>query len=76
VKLADILSRLRAQFGDETLSRTQVCDWRKSLKEGLIHVENMGKLHLLQGKLWPAFLGFSGVFLIDFLTEQRNINGI
>jgi hypothetical protein len=29
VKLADILMRLRAQFGVETLSRTQLCDWSK-----------------------------------------------
>jgi len=34
VKPAEILTRLRAQLGDETLSRTQVYDWSKSFKEG------------------------------------------
>jgi hypothetical protein len=34
VKLAEILMTFRAQFGDETLSRTQVYDWRMSFKEG------------------------------------------
>jgi hypothetical protein len=41
VKPADILKRLRAQFGDETLSRTQVYDWSKSFEEGRTEVENM-----------------------------------
>jgi len=57
VKPADILMRLRAQFGNETFSRTQVYDCSKSFKEGRTKVENMGRLHLLQGKLWPAFFG-------------------
>jgi hypothetical protein len=30
VNAAEILIRLRAQFGDETLSRIQVYDWSKS----------------------------------------------
>jgi hypothetical protein len=33
MKPAEILVRLRAQFGDETLSRTQVYDWSMSFKE-------------------------------------------
>jgi hypothetical protein len=33
MKPAEILTRLRAQFSDETLSRTQVYDWSKSSKE-------------------------------------------
>jgi hypothetical protein len=33
VKPAEILMRLRAQFGDETLLRTQVYDWSKSFKK-------------------------------------------
>jgi hypothetical protein len=32
VKPAGILKRLRAQFGDETLTRIQVYDWGKSFK--------------------------------------------
>jgi hypothetical protein len=34
VKPAEVLTRLRAQFSDETLSRTQVYDGSKSFKEG------------------------------------------
>jgi hypothetical protein len=34
VKTVEILMRLTTEFGDETLSRTQVCDWSKSFKEG------------------------------------------
>jgi uncharacterized membrane protein len=41
VKPTDILSRLRAQFAGETLSRTQVYDWRKSFRESRTKVENM-----------------------------------
>jgi hypothetical protein len=40
VKPAEILMRLRAQFGDEMLSRTQVHDWSMSFKEGPTEVEN------------------------------------
>jgi hypothetical protein len=53
VKLAEILRSLRAQLGDETLSRTQMCDWSKSFKEG----RNMRSLYLLQEKLWSALSG-------------------
>jgi hypothetical protein len=41
VKPAEILTILRAQFGDEILSRTQVYDWNKSFKENWTQVENM-----------------------------------
>jgi len=37
--------------GDKTVSRTQVYDWCKSFKEGQTEVENMRRLHPLQGKL-------------------------
>jgi hypothetical protein len=57
VKFAEILKRLRAQFYDETPSRTEAYDWGKSLKEGGTEVKNMPRQHLLQGKLWPAFFG-------------------
>jgi hypothetical protein len=48
--------RLRAQFGDETLSRTLVYYWSKSFRECWTEAENMRRLHLhlLLGKLWPA----------------------
>jgi hypothetical protein len=41
VKPAEILTRLRAQFGDETLSRSQKYDWSKLFKEGRTEVENV-----------------------------------
>jgi len=56
VKPAEILMRFRAQIGDETLSRTQAYEWSKSFKEGRTEVENMRRLHLLQGKIWRMFL--------------------
>jgi hypothetical protein len=37
----EVLMRLRAQFGDTTLSRTQVCDWSKSFKKGQRDAENI-----------------------------------
>jgi hypothetical protein len=43
-----------AECDDETLSRSQLYDWSKSFKEGRTEAENMRRLHLLQGKLWPA----------------------
>jgi hypothetical protein len=46
VKPADILKRFRAQFGDETFSRTQLYDWSKSFKDGRTEVENMRRLRL------------------------------
>jgi hypothetical protein len=51
VQPADILMRLRAQFGDETLSRIQVYGWNKSFQGGRAEVENTRRLHLLKGKL-------------------------
>jgi hypothetical protein len=53
MKPAEVLMRIREQFGDETLLRIQVYDWRKL--EGRTELENMRRLHLLQEKLWPAF---------------------
>jgi len=37
-------------------------DWSKALKEGRTEVENMRRLQILQGKLWPAFFGVRGDF--------------
>jgi len=51
VKPVEILTRLRAQFGDATLSRIQVYEWNKSFKEGRTEAENIWRLQLLQGKL-------------------------
>jgi hypothetical protein len=62
VKPAEIVMRLRAQFDDETLSRTQVYGWSKSFKVDRTEVENMRRLHLLQGKLWLMVSGTLEVF--------------
>jgi hypothetical protein len=77
VKSAEILTRLRAQFDDETFLRTQLYDWSKSFKEGRTKVENMRRLHLLQGKLWPAFFfgggdSFTSRFGGDIRRTMRN----
>lgn len=40
VKTADIVTRLQAQFGNETLSTSQVYRWAKSFAEGRDMVEN------------------------------------
>jgi len=55
VKPAVILKTLRAQFGDKTLSMTQMYDWSKSFKEGREEVENLWRLHLLQRNLLQFF---------------------
>jgi hypothetical protein len=46
--------RLRAQLSNETLSRTQCMTGVSDLK-----VRKRWRLHLLQGKLWPAYFSFS-----------------
>jgi len=68
-KSAEILMRLRAQFGNE--GRTQMYDWSNSCKEGRTEVENLRRLRLLWGKTWTAFSeGYSQeVFFTDFLTD-------
>jgi hypothetical protein len=53
-KPADILSRLRAQFDDGTLSRTQAYDWGKSLKEGWTEVENIPNMRWLKSSVNQA----------------------
>jgi hypothetical protein len=69
VKPVKILKRLRAQFGDEKLSRTQAHDRSKSFQEGRTEVENMRRLHLLQGNMSREFWDFQGILFINFLTE-------
>jgi len=41
VNPAEIVMRLRAQFDDETLSRTEISDCSKTFEEGRTGVENM-----------------------------------
>jgi hypothetical protein len=69
VKSAEILNKLRAQFGDETLSGSQVYDRNKSFKEAQTEVENMRRLQLLQRKLRPELLGLS-MRLIHRLADR------
>ncbi|KAJ8946264.1 hypothetical protein NQ318_004633 [Aromia moschata] len=40
VKSNEILTRLRVQFGDDTLSQTQVFDWAKRFRSGQETVAN------------------------------------
>jgi hypothetical protein len=72
VKSAEIVKRLRTQFGVKTFSRTQVYPWSKSLKEDWTEVENMRRLHLLQGKLWPALLGLRRRLIHRFSDRTMN----
>jgi len=72
MKPAEILTTLRAQFDDGTLSRTQVYDWSKPHKEGYTQVENMRRLHLLQGKLRQAVLGLSRRLIHRFSNRTTN----
>jgi hypothetical protein len=72
VNPAEILKRLGAQFGDETLSRTHVYDSSKSFKEGRTEGENMRRLHLIQGKLRPSFLGLSRRLIHRFGDRTTN----
>ena len=41
VKPIEILNRLRSQFGNETLSKSQVCKWHRSFSSGRNEVENL-----------------------------------
>jgi hypothetical protein len=70
VKSAEILKSLREQFDDETLSRIEVYDWSKSFKEGRTEIENLRRLHPLQGNLWQNdFWVSQGILFTNFLTE-------
>jgi hypothetical protein len=51
VKLVEILMKLRARFDNKTLSRTQCISGVKSLTEGRKEIENIQRLHTLQGQL-------------------------
>jgi len=55
MKLSEIPKRSRAKFDDELIWRSQVYDWSKSFKADRTRIENMRRLYLLQGKLWPRF---------------------
>jgi hypothetical protein len=58
LKPDEILMRLRAQLGDKTLSKIQVHDWSKSLKEGRTEVANMRRLYTFcRERYGQSFLG-------------------
>jgi len=77
MKPAENLNRLGAQLSGETVSRTQVYDWNMSFKEGRTEVENMPRLHLMKGKLRPAFFralkaSYSSSFSFSARTTNRH----
>jgi len=59
LKSAEILMKLRSQFRDEILSRTQVYDWSKSFKEGQTEVENMQDYIFYRDSYGQRFLGLT-----------------
>jgi hypothetical protein len=60
VKSAEILKGLRAQFNDETLSRTQAYDGVSHLKEAEKSLKTCEDYTFLrEGKLWPLIFGLS-----------------
>jgi len=55
------------------IQRPQLYDWTKSFKEGRTEVENMQRLYLVQGKLWPEIFWYSqGVLFINFSYRTTN----
>jgi len=64
---AEILTRLRAQFGDKTISRSQVYGWSKSFKEGWTELENMRRLKPYARKVTTS------VFLGDFKSSYSSV---
>jgi hypothetical protein len=73
VKPAEILMRLRAHFGEETLSRIQVYGIRHLNKARQI-VKTCEDYTFCWERYGQRFWGSKGVLLIDFLTEQRTTN--
>jgi len=65
--------RFSAQFGDETLSRTQVYDWSKSFKDGRTEVENVNTTPSSGKVMNRVFCDFQSVLFMDILIEQRSI---
>jgi hypothetical protein len=68
VKPAEILTRLRAQFGDETLSRTQCMTGESHLKKDEQRLETCEDYTFCRESYGQHFLGISRC-LTDFLTE-------
>jgi hypothetical protein len=67
MKPAEILIKVRAQFSDKMLSRTQVCDWSKSFKEHCTEVKTTPTAGKVMANVsW----GIHSALFIDFLTEQ------
>jgi hypothetical protein len=66
---AEILVRLRAQFGDERLSRTQAYDCSKSFKDGRTEAVTGEDYTLCRKSYGQRFRDSQGVSFIDFLIE-------
>jgi hypothetical protein len=72
VKPAEILKRLGAQFGDETLSRTQMNDWSKSFKESRTGLKTCEDYTVCREVTPSGFLKSRGSLFIDFLTTTNH----
>jgi hypothetical protein len=61
---AEILMRLRAQSGDEALSRTQMYDWSESFKKDHTVDENVRRLHLHRKHFF-----WGGALMVSYLLN-------
>ena len=66
VKSSEILTKLLAQFGEETLSKTQVYEWSRKFKEGREKVENESH-HSPHNHFF--FWDWRGILLVDFFMN-------
>jgi hypothetical protein len=74
IKSAEILKRQRAQFDDETLSRTQVYDGVSHLNEAEQSLKTCEDHTFCRENYGHLFWDSQGVIFIDILVEQRTIN--
>jgi hypothetical protein len=59
VKLTEILTRLRARFSDETLSKTQLYDWSKSFKDAKQRLKTCQDYAFCRERYGQSILGHS-----------------
>ena len=68
----EIWRRLRAQYGESALSKTQVKFWHKEFRW---RKRCRAKTRLSAGKVTvTVFWDFKGVLLVDFLHTRRTVN--
>jgi hypothetical protein len=73
-KPAEILMRPRAQFDNETLSRTEVHACSVHLKKARQRLKTCEGFIFCRGSYGQRFWDSQGTLFIDFLIEQRTIN--